>query len=273
MDHYTTLGLTKNATADEIKQAYKKLAMKHHPDRNGGNEAKFKEISSAYETLSDPNKRQMYDYGQDPSSTFSSGFGSNPFEFNFNSSIFDDIFGFQRQRVPRNKSFSVNVTLTLEEVLSGKEITIDIGVPGQNKKTISISIPAGIENGQSIKYAGMGDDSIPNVPPGDLIANVQVLNHPVFDRSGSDLIYQHTISAWDAMVGTTLELETLSKKTISIKIPAGTQPDTVLQCRGEGLPRARSTTVGNLCIRVKIKIPTNLTESQITAIKQLQQHT
>lgn len=273
MDYYNILGLTKNATADEIKQAYKKLAMKHHPDRNGGDESKFKELSSAYEILSNPEKRQMYDLGHDPASRFNqdSGFNANnPFGFNFNSSVFDDLFGFTRQRAPRNKTYTLTIAVTLEDVFAGKEYNTEVAIPGQPSKIITIVIPAGIENGQSIKYAGMGDTSFSDLPPGDLIVTVQVNRHARFDRAGADLIYHHTITVWEAMLGSTLQINMLNNKTINVTIPPGTQPDTTLQCKNEGLPHPRSASRGNLRIKLKITIPTELSDSQKQLLQEIQ---
>lgn len=277
MDYYSTLGLNKGASADEIKKAYRGMAMKHHPDR-GGDEARFKEIEEAYRTLSDPQKKQMIDQGMDPNSHFHQGFGQgNPFEFHFSSDNFNDIFsnfgfGFGGKRMQRNRSFNVNVTITLEEVLTGKEVNAEIGLQSGEQKLVNISIPAGIDNGQSIRYQGMGDHSYRDVPPGDLIVNVRVLHHPRFRREGENLIYDHKITAWDAMLGTTIKVQTLDSKNIDVLIPAGTQPETVLSCRGEGLPNIRSKQRGNLLIKIQVEIPKNLTESEKRLIKDLSKH-
>jgi curved DNA-binding protein len=275
MDYYATLGLKRNASEAEIKKAYRSLAMKHHPDR-GGDEKRFKEISQAYEFLSDPTKKQIIDMGGDPNSQSSmGGFGQNPFEFHFNSANINDIFGnfgfggFGRQPMKRNRSLSISVELSLEEVLSGKDFTADVSIPGKSK-VISIQIPAGIENGQQIRYEGMGDDSIQNLKPGDLLVNVYVREHSRFRREGTSLILDHEISVWDAMLGTTLEIQTLDKKTLSINIPKGTQPETIFSCRGEGLPNMRTKQRGNLLIKIKILIPKNLNPNQIEKVIQIQ---
>jgi curved DNA-binding protein len=277
MDYYSTLGLKRGASPDEIKKAYRSLAMKHHPDR-GGDEKKFKEISAAYDTLSDPQKKQMVDRGVDPNAQHQhGGFNQGPFEFHFGAGNFEDVFsqfgfggGFARRGPARNKSFNVNVVITLEEVLTGKEINAEVGMPGKDKKFVNISIPSGIENGQSIRYQGMGDHGIKEAPPGDLIVNVQVARHARFQREGDNLIYSQTISVWDALLGGTIRLETLEKKTIEVGIPPGTQPNTVLSCKNEGLPNARTKKRGNLLINISIDIPRNLSQDQIAAIKSIQ---
>lgn len=269
MDYYSTLGVNRNATQDEIKKAYRKMAMNHHPDR-GGDEKKFKQISEAYEILSDPQKKQMVDMGVDPKGPpQGGGFGQNgPFEFHFNANNFDDIFGgfgfggFGHRHVQRNKTISLMVDLTLEDVLQGKNLDAEIAIPGGRKKIINIVIPSGIEEGQQIRYQGMGDNSISNIPPGDLIVNVRVVPHNVFRREGDNLIVEKFISAWDAMLGTKMNISTLDNKSLEIAVPAGSQPETVLSCRNEGLPNMRSKLRGNLLVKVKVKIP------KLTSIKQ-----
>jgi curved DNA-binding protein len=274
MDYYTTLGLQRGASPEDIKKAYRSLAMKHHPDR-GGDEKKFKEIEEAYRTLADPQKKQMADMGVDPNSQHS-GHNQGPFEFHFNSGNFEDIFGnfgfgFNQRRPARNKSFNVNITITLEEVLTGKEVSAEIGLPGGQKKFVSIGIPPGIENGQHIRYQGMGDNSIKEAPAGDLIVNIQVLKHPKFQREGDNLIYNHKVSVWDALIGGLVRVETLDKKTIDVTIPPGTQPDTILGCKHEGLPNVRTKRRGSLLIRISIEIPKDLTEDQKSAIALIKQ--
>jgi len=276
MNYYETLGLNRGADQDQIKKAYRSMAMKHHPDR-GGNEQKFKEIEEAYRTLSDPQKKHMVDSGMDPNQQHGGGNwhgGGNPFEFHFNTGNFDDVFGqfgfgFGGRPRPRNRTFNVNVKITLEEVLTGKEVNAEIGLPNGQKKMVSISVPAGIEHGQQIRYQGMGDHTIKDAPAGDLIVNIVVEAHSRFQRNGDQLIYNHTVSAWDAMLGTSLKLQTLDKKTIDITIPAGTQPETVLSCRNEGLPNVRTRRRGNLLVKISVEIPRQLSTEQISAIQQI----
>lgn len=273
MDYYLTLGLQRSASQDEIKKAYRSMAMKHHPDR-GGDEKKFKEIEEAYRTLSDPQKKQMYDMGVDPNRQ-QGGFNQGPFEFHFGSGDVNDFFGnfgfggFGRQPMRRNRSLSINIEVTLEDVLTGKDFSAEVGVPGGNKKLINISIPPGVEHGQQIRYQGMGDDSMKDIRPGDLIVNIILREHPRFYRDGDNLICDKTISVWDAMLGNVLEIETIDKKKLSITIPPGTQPETILSCRGEGLPNVRHRLRGNLLLRIKIEIPRNLSNDQKNQIEKL----
>lgn len=267
MDYYSILGINRNASTEEIKKAYRSMAMKHHPDR-GGDEKRFKEIEEAYRTLSDPQKKQMFDMGMDPNGQHESPFyRQGPFEFHFGSQNLNDMFGnfgfgFQNQRPMRNKSLNINIEIDLEEVLTGKDINAEVGIPGRKSKIINISIPPGIESGQQIKYQGMGDDSIRDLRPGDLLVNIHVRPHGIFRREGDNILCEKNISVWDALLGTDINILNLNKKTINIKIPPGTQPDTILSCRGEGLVNMRSKHRGSLLVKVKIQIPTLLTEDQ-----------
>ena len=282
MDYYSTLGVGKNATDDDIKKAYRKLAMKHHPDR-GGDETTFKKISEAYDILSDPQKKQIVDLGGDPKNQSKGGnsFNQGPFEFHFNTSGvppgMEDIFGrfgfgsgFGRQPMQKNKTLNINVDITLEDVLSGRDINAEITIPGTGKrKMINIAIPAGIEHGQQIRYEGMGDDAIRELRPGDLIVNVNVQQHKLFRREHSDLVLEKFVSVWDAIIGSSLDVETLDGKTLTINVPQGTKHGTILSCRGEGLPIMRSRNRGNLLIMIKVDMPTNLSASQLDKVKLL----
>jgi curved DNA-binding protein len=270
MDYYNTLGISKSASEADIKAAYRKMAMKHHPDR-GGDEKKFKEVTEAYETLSDPQKKQMLDMGVDPNAQHTSYRQGSPFEFHFNTGNFEDVFsnfGFGGRPVRKNKTLNVNIEVTLEDIFKGRVIDAEIGIPNGNKRLVNIEVPPGIENGQQIRYRGMGEHTLKDVPPGDLIVNVFVKEHPIFQRQGDMLMIKKFISPWDAMLGSDITIETIDKKTLTIGIPAGTQPDTVLSCRGEGLTNMRTKVRGNLLIKIQIEIPKNLNSEQKDAVEQ-----
>lgn len=284
MDYYSKLGINRSANQDEIKSAYRKLAMKHHPDR-GGDEKQFKEISEAYDVLSDPKKKEIVDLGGDPKqqgSPFGNSFHQGPFEFHFGAEGvphgMEDVFdrfgfgsGFGRRPIRKNKTLNIILNITLEDVLNGKDVAAEINIPGTNKKKIiNISIPPGIESGQQIRYDGMGDSAISDARPGDLLVNINVLPHAVFRREGSNILIEKNISVWDAILSTSLDIQTLDGKSLKITVPIGTQPDTVLSCRNEGLPNVRTRTKGNLLIKIKINIPRNLTDDQILSIKKMQ---
>jgi DnaJ-class molecular chaperone len=278
MDYYSTLGVNKNASQDEIKKAYKKMSMQHHPDRTGGDDSKFKEINEAYQTLNDPQKKQMYDqFGTaDPRQR---QYNSQNFEFNFNGSpfsggmddIFEQMFGGgspfgNRQR--SNRPIQVAVDVTLEDVLNGKTIGMEIALPTGRTKVVTVDVPSGVEHGQTIRYRGMGEQNNPNLPAGDLLIQIRVRNHPSFQRFGDNILCETKVSAWDLMLGSKTLVKTLDGKNIEINIPAGTQPDTVLSCKGEGLPNMRNKVRGNLQIKIKAEIP-RYNEQQRQQIKNL----
>jgi DnaJ-class molecular chaperone len=278
MDYYSTLGVNKNASQDEIKKAYKKMSMQHHPDRTGGDDSKFKEINEAYQTLNDPQKKQMYDqFGTaDPRQR---QYNSQNFEFNFNGSpfgggmddIFEQMFGGgspfgNRQR--GNRPIQVAVDVTLEDVLNGKTIGMEIALPTGRTKVVTVDVPSGVEHGQTIRYRGMGEQNNPNLPAGDLLIQIRVRNHPSFQRFGDNILCETKVSAWDLMLGSKTLVKTLDGKNIEINIPAGTQPDTVLSCKGEGLPNMRNKVRGNLQIKIKAEIP-RYNEQQRQQIKNL----
>ena len=270
MDYYNTLGITKSASEADIKTAYRKMAMKHHPDR-GGDEKKFKEVTEAYETLSDPQKKQMFDMGVDPNAQHTSYRQGSPFEFHFNTGNFEDVFsnfGFGGRPARKNKTLNVNIEVALEDILKGRVIDAEIGIPNGNKRLVNIEVPPGIESGQQIRYRGMGEHTLKDVAPGDLIVNVLVKQHSVFQRQGDMLMIKKFISPWDAILGSEITIETIDKKTLTIGIPAGTQPDTVLSCRGEGLPNMRTKVRGNLLIKIQIEIPKNLNSEQKDVVEQ-----
>jgi len=273
MDYYSILGVQRNASQQDIKSAYRRLAHQHHPDK-GGDTAQFQKVSEAYDVLSNPHKKQLYDHGANPNQQ-QGGFGSGGFEFHFGDSP-DDIFnqfgfGFgSRQQRRKNRSYNVTVQVALEDVLKGKDISAEIIDESGRNKIVNIQVPAGIENGQQIKYTGMGDNSIPNLPAGDLIVNITVQPHRVFERHGNDIVTEAHISVWDAMLGSRVKVSTLDKRDLNINVPPGTQPGTVLSCKEEGIPNIRTKRRGNLLVIIKIDIPKNLNKKQRKIINRLQ---
>lgn len=269
MDYYSTLGLQRGASQEEIKKAYRNMAMKHHPDR-GGDEKTFKEISQAYDVLTDPQKKQMVDMGMDPLNPHQQHHHGGQ-QFHFNTGNFEDIFsqfgfnpfgGFQQQPRRKNSSIQVAVEITLLDVLHGKSMEAEIGMPNGQRKLVTINIPAGVHHGQQIKYGGMGDSSMPHIPPGDLLVNIKIKPDDIFQRDGNNLICEWKMPVWDAILGNSINIKTIDGRTINVTIPPGTQPDTVFSCSGEGLPDVHSKIKGKLLVKIKIGIPKNLTDEQ-----------
>lgn len=275
-DHYEVLGVSRNATLDEIKRAYRKLALKNHPDRDKspGSEERFKEINQAYEVLSDAKKKQMYDqfgqaafesgagpfagrtyhqgpftYTYGPSEGFSGfDFGSDGFSDPFE--IFESFFGGaspfgQRARMPRYR-----INLDFAEAVHGCEKTVNI-----ERKKITIKIPAGVDNGSRIRF-------------GDFYVIVSVSPHPELKREGSDIYITREISFPEAALGATLKVPTVEGE-IKVKIPAGLQSGTAIRLRGKGVPRLRSRGKGDQYVLIRVKTPTKLSSEQRELLKRL----
>lgn len=269
LDYYKVLGVDKNASQNEIKQAFRKLAMRYHPDK-GGDENKFKEINIAYDTLGDPSKRANYD---NPSPQFHGGTFRDHFGADYQD-IFGQMFGrgaspFGFRGQAPNQHVHATVVVELEDVLYGKTIDAEIGFRNGSKKLVSINIPKGIPAGAQIRYPGMGDHSEPRAPAGDLFVKVKINKHHKFERSDSNLIVNHTITAYDAMLGTDIHVGTLDRKTLTVVIKPGTQPGTILSCKGEGLPDPNSGQRGNLLVKINVTIPKKLTTKQIEILNKI----
>jgi molecular chaperone DnaJ len=341
-DYYEVLGVSKTATKEEIKKAYRKLAIENHPDKNPGDKAaeeRFKEATEAYEVLSDDTKRKNYDnYGfagvdnsqgfggaayRDFSDLFSGGFGS----------IFEDLFGFgggstysrarSQGNVQTGQSIRVNIEVDLQDIMGDckKEMTYNHQVPceachgtGSSKgtsstktcptcggagqirqssgffsmsrtcptcggrgtvisdpcpicrgtgtvkksQTLKIKIPAGIENGADIIIPQMGNAGQNNATPGDLYVRVNIRPHKYFVRQNEDLFVQIPISMTQAALGLDIEVKNLMDQTIKVSIPAGVQNGKIIRVKGQGLPRYKSISTGDLYIKFQIETPKRL---------------
>lgn len=276
-DHYQTLGVAKNATADEIKRAYRSLASKHHPDK-GGDTAKFQEIQAAYAVLGDEKTRAEYDNPAPQGFGNFSGNGVPPgFEdvfsqmFGGGGNPFGDIFGRRQQpQQPRNRTLNLQATITLEDAFNGKELTASVNLPSGREQVIEIKIPKGIGDGTTLRLAGMGDDSYPNVPRGDIHLTVHIQPHHTFQRQGDDLVRSLEVDAIDAILGKNYHLDTIDGKTLELKINPGTQHGQVLAAHSYGMPNMNDPRfVGRMLIQISIKIPTGLTEDQKTKLQEI----
>lgn len=291
-DFYQILGVSETASQDEIKKQFRKLAKQHHPDRNKGDksaEAKFKELSEAYDTLSDEKKRAEYDnlrkYGAfgpggesgfDPS-RYSQGrpgsVGGNPGDWE---EILQSFFGGDspftgggartrrrttRQPMPEpGRDLHADLPITFMESVSGATRQIQVGA-----KKLNVKIPTGIDDSAKIRLAGQGEPGIAGGPNGDLIITVHVAPDPIFTRKGNDVYSSIEIPFTEAILGTKRPVRTLTK-TVSLAIPTGTQPGTKLRLKGQGISANGIT--GDQYVEVKITIPKNLTEKQRKMIEE-----
>jgi curved DNA-binding protein len=289
VDYYKLLGLNKTATSKDIKSAYRKLARKFHPDLNPNDKdakKKFQEINEANEVLSDPEKRKKYDkygkdwqhseqfekqrqYQQQPQDSRGNSYSGSQSEGDF-SDFFESMFGrgksagYGRQVKFRGEDYNAELKLDLIDAYKTHKQTLTI-----NEKKIRITIPAGIENGQTIKIAGHGGKGINGGPDGDLYITFSVANHPDFKRSGNDLFTTVNLDMYIAVLGGEITIETLNGK-VKLKVKPETQNGSKVKLAGKGFPVYKNEgKFGDLYVTYLVKIPTNLTEKQKTLFKQL----
>jgi curved DNA-binding protein len=285
VDYYQALGISKSATEKDIKAAYRKMARKYHPDVNPNDkdaQKRFQEINEANEVLSDPEKRKKYDqYGKDwkhadqfqaeqaqrqqqqswGQHDFSGGFGGDDYS-DFFSSMFGS--GKQRQANFKGQDFNAELQLNLRDVYTTQQQTLSV-----NGKNIRLTIPAGIENGQTIKIKGHGAPGMNGGPPGDLFIKFTVANDPEFKRVGSDLYKTVEIDLQTAILGNEITIDTLSGK-VKLKVNPETQNGTKVKLKGKGFPvYKKESQFGDLYITYFVKIPTGLTDKQKDLFKQL----
>jgi DnaJ-class molecular chaperone len=256
MNYYSILGVDANADQNQIKRAYRELVKKHHPDR-GGDAELFKRINEAYETLSDPVKRQQYDNPQP--------------QYSYNSNNFEDIFGafFGQRAQPqrRNKDVKISISVTLEEVLQGKDVVATYTLTNGKQTSANIKIHPGVEHGEAIRFRGLGDDFISSMSRGELIVYVRVLAHRDFERDGRNIRKHINVSVFDLILGKKVSVRTLNGGEITVNVPAGTNPGTILSVAGYGLPDPRTGRTGNLYLVIKAITPTIKDSTLIERIK------
>ena len=287
-DYYAILGVSKDASADEMKRAYRKLARKHHPDVNPGNpeaEERFKEIAEAYHVVGDVERRAAYDRGpeqfarefdlSDFFQQFQGGFGGMGGGISFGVGGLEDIFGvFAGQGGGRagrpgmgmaraGRDVEVPVSLSFEEAVHGVERTVRYVHPtaqgASETSSTKVRIPAGVVAGKRIRVAGRGEPGIGGGPPGDLYLRLAVAEHPFFERRGTDFHLDLPVTLYEAGLGSTIQVPTLNGST-NIKLPAGTRNGQVIRIAGKGAPVPKPGTDdrGDLYVKVRIELPIKL---------------
>lgn len=294
-DYYQVLGVSKEASEKEIKKAYKRLAMKYHPDKNAsdGAEDKFKQIKEAYEILTDKEKRQQYDdFGhaafENGGFGYQGGFGGHGngagFEDIFGGAFrqrgqgfhgggfggFEDIFsrgqGGRRGPVARKgQDHEFKFTIDFVDAIKGAQIPVELPINGEQKK-INVKIPAGIKEGEKIRFAGKGGAGQNGGPAGDILLSIAVRGHPFLKREENDLICNTDVDMITAALGGEVEVSVLDSR-FKLKIPAGTQSGRKFKMTGKGVTDRKGNT-GNLLICIHVQTPTNLSEQQQDLLKQ-----
>jgi curved DNA-binding protein len=256
-DYYKTLGIDKTATADQIKQCYRRLASQHHPDK-GGDTARFQEIQEAYATLSDDSKRNMYDRG----GNFTGHTGSAGFDFDAIFNMFGADLRSQRRSPPR-----MEMWISLEDVATGGAQTVSLQTAG-TVTNIEITVPVGIHDTDTVRYPGLG-------PGGqDLIVIYRIKPHAQWQTDGVNIITEVTVDIWDLILGSELTVQDLLNSNLVLTIPPETQPGSLLRAKGRGLPARQlpgdriQTQKGDLLVRLRGKIYGPVDETIITAIRQ-----
>lgn len=276
-DYYKSLGVDKNASQDDIKKAFRKLAHEHHPDKKTGNADKFKEVSEAYSVLSDATKRKQYDTfgsagpnmggggfnpndfgGFDFSGFGQGGFGQGGVEFDLND-IFGSIFGGGRARQRRGRDVQVDIHITLRDAVFGTEREVSY------KKNLKIVIPAGIDDGEMLRVAGQGEPVDGGVP-GELYVKIHIEPHKFWHKEGVNIVGDLNVKLSDALLGAEYPLETLDGS-ISLKVPEGVSHGEILRIRGKGVPQGRHR--GDALVRVNIVMPRKLSKDAKKKVEEL----
>lgn len=256
-NHYQTLGVNQNASPEEIKRAYRKLAAQHHPDR-GGDTQTFQEIQSAYDVLGDPQRRAEYDNPMMGGMQFGFG-GAQPFNFDSIFDIFGTRFqhgGFHQQRAQAR----MTLWITLADVARGGKQTVSVGT-AQGTQAIEIEIPLGINDGDTVQYPGLAPGGA------DLIIQYRIHAHPGWQRQGPNLILDQSVSIWDCILGSEIVVRDLLQNQLTVTVPARTQPGTMMRLRGRGLAQ-RHGPAGDLFVRVQVNIPDEIDQDLLQMIQQ-----
>jgi curved DNA-binding protein len=257
MDYYSILGVPRTATNEDIKQAYRRLASQHHPDK-GGDKERFQEIQEAYSVLSDAAQRQHYD---NPGIRINRG-GSPGFDYN---TIFD-MFGAKFSDLHRPKSSArIQLFVGLKDVAQGGRRPISVASP-HGQSNIEIDIPQGIDDGDSVRYQGLAPGGL------DLVVTFRIRPDPHWSRQGADVTHDINVDIWDLILGCEIAVTTLKDTEIMLTIPRQTQPGTSLRIRGHGLRNKHSQQSGDMYVRVHATIPDKISDQLLENIQKERGH-
>lgn len=292
-DYYKILGVAKGASQEEIKKSFRKLAHQYHPDKKGGDEKKFKEVSEAYAVLGDEKKRAQYDqFGSMGAGAGFGGAGFNPNDFGFDFSQFSGFGGganfdmgdlgdilsgiFGGQRVRRGRDIVVDTELTFKESIFGVEKNISINSKLVKQNEVKVVIPPGVDNGQMVRLAGYGE-TIEGGVPGNLFVKIRVRPHKVLRKEGYNLVMDLEIKLSEALLGGERKIETLDGE-VTMKVPTGSNTGTILRIKGKGVPMGgaleparQSGRRGDLYVRLHIKLPEKLSKKEKDLIEKLRE--
>lgn len=260
MNHYKTLGIDQSASSEDVKQAYRRLAKEHHPDV-GGNSETFRQITEAYEILSDPSKRAQYDNPQ-PQGFRASNFRSDQ--------EFQDIFAeMWQQRYQKNRDITIAANVTLADTITGKEMIAVYRLHSGREESVTINIPPGANDGNVVRFGGFGDDSIKGAYRGDLYIKIRVIGQQDWSREGDDLYTVLRVNALDMITGTEEIVKTLDGKSVKLTIPQGTKNNTKFAITEYGVPNPKTLRRGKLVVRVEAEIPATKSEKILEKIRSI----
>lgn len=289
-DYYEVLGVKKDAAPDQIKKAYRKLAMKYHPDKNQGDKAaedKFKEISEAYAVLSDDEKRREYDtYGSEGFSQkfsqedifrgfdindlfrefgFGGGGGGRTQTFNFGGGGFGNRY---QPRAAKGRDYEYDLSISIADAFNGgkRELSINFGT---GVRKVSVNIPAGIGEDQKLRLKGEGGPGANGGPNGDLLIRVKILSDSKFYLEGRDIIATREINLTEALLGTVVQVTTADGKKLDLKVPPGVKHGTKLRIKDKGMPELKKLAQGDMYVKINVALPKRLTEEQRELVERL----
>lgn len=281
--HYETLGVAENTSPDDIKKAYRRLASKHHPDK-GGDNATFQNIQIAYDTLSDPQRRQQYDHErkfgpQGPGGMHFQWHHNGPGASDINdifrqfgfgaSSPFEMHFGQQRPQQRRNKDLKIEIPVPLVSTLEEQKKTVNVRTTNGEHSTVEVTIPRGVTNGTVIKYPGLGDNLFNTIARGDLYVHINVHNAEGYIANGIDLYTQINVNCLLAITGGEVVVKGIDDRLFKLTVPPGSQPSTKFRIPNQGLFQMSTDNRGDLYITLGITVPQNLNVEQLETVRSI----